>query len=119
MHLTSPAFSDAQRIPRRFTCDGEDLSVPLRWSDAPADTRSFVLLCEDPDAPSGVWHHWAVYDIPPDQTELAEGIDRPGVKSDLKQAVNDFGTVTTTFQSMPVRLFQDTATSVVRACPLD
>jgi Raf kinase inhibitor-like YbhB/YbcL family protein len=91
MHLTSPAFSDAQRIPRRFTCDGEDLSVPLRWSDAPADTRSFVLLCEDPDAPSGVWHHWAVYDIPPDQTELAEGIDRPGVKSDLKQAVNDFG----------------------------
>ena len=91
MHLSSPAFSDAQRIPRRFTCDGEDLSVPLRWSDAPADTRSFILLCGDPDAPAGVWHHWAVYDIPSDRTELAEGIGRPGVKSGLKQAINDFG----------------------------
>ncbi len=91
MHLSSPAFSDGQRIPRRFTCDGEDLSVPLRWSDAPAETRSFVLLCDDPDAPAGVWHHWAVYDIPPDRTELAEGVGRPGAKSRLKQAINDFG----------------------------
>jgi Raf kinase inhibitor-like YbhB/YbcL family protein len=91
MHLSSPAVSDAQRIPRRFTCDGEDLSVPLRWSDAPPETRSFVLLCDDPDAPAGVWHHWAVYDIPPDRTELAEGIGRTGAKSGLKQAINDFG----------------------------
>lgn len=91
MHLSSPAFSDAQRIPRRFTCDGEDLSVPLRWSDAPAETRSFVVLCEDPDAPAGVWHHWAVYDIPPDRMELAEGIGRTEAKSGLKQAINDFG----------------------------
>jgi hypothetical protein len=91
MRLSSPAFSDAQRIPRRFTCDGEDLSVPLRWSDAPTETRSFVLLCEDPDAPAGAWHHWAVYDIPSDWTELAEGIGRAGAKSGLKQAINDFG----------------------------
>jgi Raf kinase inhibitor-like YbhB/YbcL family protein len=67
------------------------VSVPLRWSDAPAETRSFVLFCDDPDAPAGVWHHWAVYDIPPDRTELAEGIGRPGAKSGLKQALNDFG----------------------------
>src|SRR5262245_26610125 len=91
MHLSSPAFSDAQRIPRRFTCDGEDLSVPLQWSDVPAETRSLVLLCEDPDAPAGVWHHWAVYDIPPNRTELAEGIGGPGATSGLKQAINDFG----------------------------
>jgi Raf kinase inhibitor-like YbhB/YbcL family protein len=65
--------------------------VPLRWSDAPAETRSLVLLCEDPDAPAGVWHHWAVYDIPPDRTELAEGIGRTDAKSGLKQAINDFG----------------------------
>jgi hypothetical protein len=89
MHLSSPAFIDAQPIPRRFTCDGEDLSVPLRWSDAPAETRSFVLLCEDPDAPRGVWHHWAVYDIPSDWTGLVEGIGRP--EAGLKQAINDFG----------------------------
>jgi Raf kinase inhibitor-like YbhB/YbcL family protein len=91
MHLSSPAFSEAQRIPRRFTCDGEDLSAPLRWSDAPAPTQSFVLLCEDPDAPAGVWHHWAVYDIPSHWTELAEGVGRAGGKSGLKQAINDFG----------------------------
>jgi Raf kinase inhibitor-like YbhB/YbcL family protein len=91
MQLTSPAFSDAERIPRRFTCDGEDLSVPLRWSKAPDGTRSFVILCDDPDAPAGVWHHWAVYDIPPDRAELAEGVGEPGPKVALKQAVNDFG----------------------------
>lgn len=91
MHLSSPAFPDAQRIPYRFTCDGEDVSVPLSWSDAPTETRSFVLLCDDPDAPAGVWHHWAVYDIPPDRTELAEGIGRAGAKSGLRQAINDFG----------------------------
>ena len=64
--------------------------MPLRWSDAPAETRSFVLLCEDPDAPAGVWHHWAVCDIPSDWTELAEGIGGKGAKSGLKQAINDF-----------------------------
>jgi Raf kinase inhibitor-like YbhB/YbcL family protein len=91
MNLSSQAFAASQRIPRRFTCDGEDLSVPLRWSGAPAQTRSFVLLCDDPDAPAGVWHHWAVYDIPPDWMELAEGMGRPGAKPGVKQAINDFG----------------------------
>jgi Raf kinase inhibitor-like YbhB/YbcL family protein len=89
MNLTSPAFADNQAIPRRFTCDGEDVSVPLGWSGAPSGTHSFVVLCDDPDAPAGVWHHWAAYDIPPDRTELAEGAGAP--TSALKQAVNDFG----------------------------
>jgi len=51
MHLSSTAFSDGSAIPSRYTCDGEDLSPPLKWSDPPADTRSFALLCDDPDAP--------------------------------------------------------------------
>jgi Raf kinase inhibitor-like YbhB/YbcL family protein len=91
MHLTSPAFANTHPVPRRHTCDGEDLSVPLRWADPPPGTRSFVVLCDDPDAPAGVWHHWAVYDVPPDRTELAEGAGRPGAA--LRQAVNDFGRV--------------------------
>jgi Raf kinase inhibitor-like YbhB/YbcL family protein len=91
MRLRSSAFSDGAAIPRRFTCDGEDVSPPLQWSDAPAGNRSFVLLCDDPDAPAGTWHHWAAYDIPADRTTLAEGAGRAGGKEALKHAVNDFG----------------------------
>src|SRR3974390_341547 len=87
MKLLSNAFADGSAIPRRFTCDGENLSPPLQWSGAPEGTRSFVLLCDDPDAPAGTWHHWAAYDIPPTMMELVEGI---GQKLKLKQAVNDF-----------------------------
>ena len=68
MKLVSSAFADGAAIPRRFTCDGENLSPPLQWSDAPAGTRSFALL-GDPDAPAGTWHHWAAYDLPPTVTE--------------------------------------------------
>ena len=73
MRLNSTAFADGSAIPRRFTCDGEDLSPSLNWSDAPTGTRSFALLCDDPDAPAGTWHHWAAYDIPATLTMLALG----------------------------------------------
>src|SRR5258706_12982454 len=69
MQLRSSAFDDGAAIPRRFTREGGDVSPPLNWSDPPAPTRSFVLLCDDPDAPAGTWHHWAAYDIPPTTRE--------------------------------------------------
>jgi len=87
MELQSSAFADRSAIPRRFTCDGENLSPPLTWSNAPEGTRSYVLLCDDPDAPGGTWHHWAVYDIPPDEAGLVDGAAQ---KARLKQAINDF-----------------------------
>jgi hypothetical protein len=87
MRLSSPAFEDRKPIPRRFTCEGEDLSPPLEWSGAPAEARSFVLLCDDPDAPAGTWHHWAAYDIPSASNSLPEGAGRSG---NLKHATNDF-----------------------------
>jgi len=87
VRLRSSAFEDEKPIPRRHTCDGEDVSPPLAWSEAPVGTRSFALLCDDPDAPAGTWHHWAAYDIPADRTALAEDASRRG---DLKQARNDF-----------------------------
>ncbi len=90
MRLSSSAFSDGATIPRRFTCDGEDLSPPLEWGDAPAGTRSFVLLCDDPDAPAGTWHHWATYDIAGDRRSLAQGAAAHKEADDFKQAVNDF-----------------------------
>jgi hypothetical protein len=93
MRLGSSAFSDGSMIPRRFTCDGEDLSPPLEWSGAPAGTRSFVLLCDDPDAPAGTWHHWAAFDIPAERTALAAGAARRAEREGFRQATNDFGRV--------------------------
>jgi Raf kinase inhibitor-like YbhB/YbcL family protein len=91
MQLGSSAFSDGGPIPRRFSCDGDDLSPPLQWNDAPVEARSFVVLCDDPDAPSGTWHHWAAYDIPANCSALPEGAGRPAGGNGLKQATNDFG----------------------------
>ena len=88
MQLRSSAFPDGTTIPRRFTCDGTDLSPPLDWSDAPETTRSFMLLCDDPDAPAGTWRHWAAYDIPADRAALMEGAAQQG--KGFKQAINDF-----------------------------
>lgn len=88
MQLRSSAFPDGTTIPRRFTCDGTDLSPPLDWSDAPETTRSFMLLCDDPDAPAGTWRHWAAYDIPADRAALVEGAAQQG--KGFKQAINDF-----------------------------
>jgi Raf kinase inhibitor-like YbhB/YbcL family protein len=90
MRIESSAFADGAAIPRRYTCDGEDVSPPLAWSDPPAATRSFVLLCNDPDAPGGTWHHWAAYDIPAAVSALAEDAGRRSAKYEFRQASNDF-----------------------------
>jgi len=90
VRLSSSAISDGGTIPRRFTCDGEDLSPPFAWSEPPKETRSFALLCDDPDAPGGTFHHWALYDIPADQTGLAEGTDHKAESEGIKRAINDF-----------------------------
>jgi Raf kinase inhibitor-like YbhB/YbcL family protein len=90
MQLSSSAFSSGSAIPRRFTSDGEDLSPPLDWRAVPPTTRSLVLLCDDPDAPAGKWHHWAAYDIGADQTGLAEGAGHGSGAARFRQAINDF-----------------------------
>ena len=91
MRLTSTDFSDDGRIPSVCTCEGEDASPALQWTDAPPATRSFVLLCYDPDAPDGVWRHWAAYDIPHGWSRLARGAGRPTGREHPKHAINDFG----------------------------
>ncbi|GIW73027.1 MAG: hypothetical protein KatS3mg102_2569 [Planctomycetota bacterium] len=76
LSLSSPAFSPGGRIPRRYAYrgEGDNVSPPLRWSGAPAGTRSFALICDDPDAPRAEpWVHWVVYNIPAEATELPEG----------------------------------------------
>ena len=85
--LTSTAFASGTPIPRRHTCEGEDLSPPLVWSDLPAGTRSLALLVDDPDAPGGVFTHWTGWGLDPDAGSLHEGEGTP------HEGRNDFGTV--------------------------
>lgn len=88
MQLATHAFPPGGRIPARYTCEGDDVSPPLSWSGAPPQTRSFALVCADPDAPGNTWYHWAVYDIPASIDGLAEGFR--GGRNAAPQARNDF-----------------------------
>lgn len=77
--LTSRAFAHQAEIPAKYTCEGSDVSPPLAWSDAPAGTRSFVLIVDDPDAPDPAapkmtYVHWVLYNIPPEASGLAEAV---------------------------------------------
>jgi len=81
-------FGEGETIPKRYTCEGADLSPAITWEDAPGATRSFALIMDDPDAPAGTWNHWLLWDIPAAETELAEGF-RPGVTG--ASGTNDFG----------------------------
>src|SRR4051812_9553595 len=90
--VKSPAFQEGRPIPVKHTADGEDVSPPLTWSGVPHGTRSLVLLCEDPDAPRGVWSHWVVYGLPPEARELGEGASKAGLPGEAaQQGTNDFG----------------------------
>jgi len=74
--LKSPAFKNNERIPRKHTGEGEDASPALAWSNAPAGTKSFALIMDDPDAPVGLWIHWVLYDLPATLTSLPEGVTK-------------------------------------------
>lgn len=89
MKLISSAFGNFEDIPAKYTAEGPDLSPPLRWQDAPEETRSFALIMDDPDAPHGTWDHWLIYNIPPAVSVLAEGIkDWP---SGFQSCLNSWG----------------------------
>lgn len=72
--IESSAFSDNTSIPSTYTCDGDNISPPLSWSGEPANTRSFVLIVDDPDAPVGVWDHWLLFNIPAEIHELSDNL---------------------------------------------
>lgn len=89
--LKSDSFSDGGMIPAKYTCDGANISPQLSWDNAPKDTKSFVLICEDPDAPMGTFTHWILYDIPADVHELPENLPKDKVLSNgAKQGIADF-----------------------------
>ena len=89
--LTSPAFPNGGTIPNQYTCDDADQSPQLSWSGAPAAARSFALTLTDPDAPSGTWTHWLIWNIPGDATTLPTGTPKLGrLPNGAFQGRNDF-----------------------------
>lgn len=94
LELTSTAFADGAAIPKLHSGDGMNASPPLHWSDPPAQTKSFALICDDPDAPRGTWVHWVLFNLPADKRELSEGVlTTETIDSGAKQGKNDFGTI--------------------------
>ena len=94
MTLTSPAFTDGDPIPPRFTCEGNDESPPLEWTGVPPGARSLALVCDDPDALQGTWVHWVVYRIPPTSTGLPAEVPPSAILPDgMRQGINDFGSI--------------------------
>ncbi len=94
MQVSTKSFSAGGEIPKRYTCDGADVSPQLSWSDPPQGSQSLALIADDPDAPRGTWTHWVVYDLPARTKELAEDVRKvdqiPGGGS---QGRNDFGKI--------------------------
>jgi len=92
--LQSPSFSGGSSIPKKFTCEGSDVSPPLQWSDPPANTQSLALIADDPDAPAGTWTHWVVYDLPPNLRQLPEAVPKQAtIPGGGSQGTNDFGKI--------------------------
>jgi Raf kinase inhibitor-like YbhB/YbcL family protein len=89
--LTSSAFTEGAMIPKKYTCDAEDISPDLKWSGLPQGAKSLALICDDPDAPVGAWVHWVLFNIPADITTLPAGIPADAeLKNGARHGKNDF-----------------------------
>ena len=86
--VTSTAFGEGAMIPKKYTCDDQNVSPQIAWTGVPAGTKSIALICDDPDAPVGDWVHWVVYNMPAATKELAEGVRT--LPAGSKQGTNDF-----------------------------
>ncbi len=95
LELHSTAFEHGAAIPARYTCEGDDIAPPLSWHGVPADTRSLVLIVDDPDAPDPAaprmtWVHWVLYTLPPDLTGLPEGTTAADLPQGTGEGLNDW-----------------------------
>jgi Raf kinase inhibitor-like YbhB/YbcL family protein len=89
--IESSAFPHEGMIPKKYTCDGENISPPLSWTGIPENAKSIAIICDDPDAPMGTFVHWVLYDLPVNINELKEGIPpTPVLENGAKQGINDF-----------------------------
>jgi len=91
IQVESSAFTEGSMIPVKYTCDGEDVSPPLRWGNLPISTKSIALISDDPDAPVGTWVHWVLYNLPPDVRDLPENIPpKKTLENGAVHGTNDF-----------------------------
>lgn len=91
MKIDSPAFHNGDIIPIKYTSDGSNISPPLYWEPPPANTKSQVLICDDPDAPSGDWVHWLLVNIPAEAKEIPEHISQEEMtQKGMLAGCNDF-----------------------------
>ena len=95
LKITAPAFSHKEEIPSKYTCDGEDISPALEWSEPPEGSKSIALIVDDPDAPDPAapkmtWVHWVLYNIPPSATGLPEGVKSQDLPEGTKEGLNDW-----------------------------
>lgn len=93
--ITSAAFAPNGEIPKRYTCDGDDVSPPLRWQGVPATAKSLVLIVDDPDAPDPAapkmtWVHWVLYNLPPHDIDLPEGVNSTSLPAGTREGLNDW-----------------------------
>ncbi len=86
LNITSTAFQNNGNIPRQYTCDGKDINPPLMIANCPQGTKSIALICDDPDAPVGIWVHWVIWNIDPGVKEIKENT----VPQGAVQGINDF-----------------------------
>lgn len=94
LNISSSAFEEGSRIPSKYSCQGEDVSPPLRWGEPPSGTQSFVLIMDDPDAPGGIFTHWVLFNLPSATQQLQEAIPSTAQLSDGSlQGENDFSKI--------------------------
>ena len=94
LSLSSTAFKEGDKIPVKYSCDGQDISPPLAWSEPPQGTRVFALIIDDPDAPGGVFTHWVLFNLPANIRQLGEGIPaQERLQNGALQGKNDFGRI--------------------------
>ncbi|MDD5569587.1 MAG: YbhB/YbcL family Raf kinase inhibitor-like protein [Bacteroidales bacterium] len=90
--LKSNGFNDGEMMPAKFTCDGENISPQLSWDSVPEKTKTFAIICDDPDAPMRAWVHWVIFNIPANMKELKEGMKKNSIlENGIKQGTTDFG----------------------------
>jgi Raf kinase inhibitor-like YbhB/YbcL family protein len=92
--LSSIAFKDGEKIPVKYTCDGQGISPPLAWGEPPQKTQAFALIVDDPDAPGGVFTHWVLFNVPANVRQLGEGVPaQERLQNGALQGKNDFGSI--------------------------
>ncbi len=89
VNIFSNSFKNNEKIPAKYTCQGEEASPQLHWDNIPENTKSIAIICDDPDAPAGTWIHWIIFNIPPEMNELTEKFPHDSIMDNgIKQGLN-------------------------------